>query len=819
MSDSRSQAVAETAAWRSGPWRIDVATRTLSRDGAEIAVPPKAMACLLHLVANHQRAVSRDELIDAVWGHAHLSDGVLAQTIFQLRGILAGGVAEGPIRSLRGFGYRWVEPVVPEARPNLLDRVDGDAVVAMQPADPDIGGDRASPAGSSKRWNAVIVGVLAIALLAPLLVWWLGSPLPAAKEAPPTPDSDSTRGALLVLPVDAGDDPEHTWMRLGLMDLIASRLRAAGVTTVPVETAVLLGGANHGKANAPQGSGLWATTGSAHVLNSRVGHAGGVWVVAVDAMPATGQPIRVLAEAPDAIAAAREAADRLALALGHAPAPLPAEDAGLLGVLQQVDAALLARDLDRAGALINDAGIQSQAHPRLRMAAAVIAFHRLDLPRARDLFESLRATLDPATHPRLAAQAQTSLASVHALLGQPARTRELLEALIPRLEGGPDGDLLGVVQMNLGLLAQERGELAAADLHLARARHLLEGVGDLQRQSVLASNLGVHALRSERLQEAVSELDRAHAGFLVLGDPAGCLHVLAALLETHLARFDLPAADAIARRIEATAVRDVHRLARAYADTTLAMLALEHGQLVRARQVMARLDEAANAHAGMAPYKAVLALLRMRDLDAQGANAADLSDQATKAEQLLAGHPNLVTYRAEAWQVQLRAAVAMGDQSQARQLVAALTRWAHDVDGVAPRLHSRLAQALLAQSDADQAAALAIHAEAWTLLEGSDVPGHWLLFAETALPWLGGQDGQEERLLHLAHRLALAAPHHFGAARARARILATVGPEAGRQAALRQLQRLAGERVLPADLRTVTQVPLARHPAVAGSPD
>lgn len=44
----------------------------------------------------------------------------------------------------------------------------------------------------------------------------------------------------MVLPVESGNDPERTWMRLGLMDLLASRLRAAGVATVPVETTLAL---------------------------------------------------------------------------------------------------------------------------------------------------------------------------------------------------------------------------------------------------------------------------------------------------------------------------------------------------------------------------------------------------------------------------------------------------------------------------------------------------------------------------------------------------------------------------------------------------
>ncbi|MFC0355546.1 winged helix-turn-helix domain-containing protein [Pseudofulvimonas gallinarii] len=819
-------------AWRSGPWLVDAAARALYRNGEEVPVPPKALSCLIYLVAHHHRALGRDELINAVWGHAHLSDGVLAQTIFQLRGLLAGGVSDGPIRSIRGFGYRWITPVEvcseaervlspPPSGTTAEGPATGPSAAVAEPANARHTGAVAdAPAGvpqaPARRLAGATFALGAAALFVLMaLASWLLQDQPAHRVIPGTAASDAvvTDGrALLVLPVVAPDGADTTWMRLGLMDLVAARLRAAGATTVPVETALLLDRSGSGEGDRYA---RWSAATGARVVVTRISHANGVWVVHVEALQGDDADVRVMAESADAVAAAREAADRLALALDHVPAPVPGESTQVLALLQQVDAALLERDLERATRLIAAAAPEVREHPRLRMADAMVAFHGMKLDHARSRFESLVETLDPELDRRLSAQALTTLASVNALLGRPEETRRLLEGLATRLDAAVDTDLLGIVQMNLGLLAQERGDLAEADLHLARARQLLEGVGDLQRQSVLASNLGVHALRSERLAEAGSELDRALAGFEALADRSGRLHVLASKLELELARLDVSAATASAARLQPDGSESL--LARTYARTAQAMALLEQGRLREAAAAIDTLHAASAGQPGLTAYEAVEALLRLRWLVATGASAGQRAVQAERARQLLAPHRNLRAFQAEAWHLLVKATLESGDAAVAKDVSGAFLDWAEAVELRGVRLRALMANVAVARQAGDHDAVARDIALAWTLLDDAASPWHWLVVAEGMLPLPASRPDHESQLLRLAQRLAPSASHHFGAACARVRLLDELGPDSARPAAVARARALAGERALPADLVPASRLGPARSGEMASA--
>src|SRR5690606_2068692 len=77
------------------------------------ALEPKAYAVLLALLAHPGHAIGRDELLDQVWGHRHVTPGVLNRVVAQLRKAL-GDEAEHPryIQTLHAVGYRFM--CVPE---------------------------------------------------------------------------------------------------------------------------------------------------------------------------------------------------------------------------------------------------------------------------------------------------------------------------------------------------------------------------------------------------------------------------------------------------------------------------------------------------------------------------------------------------------------------------------------------------------------------------------------------------------------------------------------------------------------------------------
>jgi DNA-binding winged helix-turn-helix (wHTH) protein len=64
---------------------VDPAAHTLLRAGVPQPVEPKAFAVLLALLQHPGELIGRDDLLDLVWGHRHVTPGVLTRVIAQLR--------------------------------------------------------------------------------------------------------------------------------------------------------------------------------------------------------------------------------------------------------------------------------------------------------------------------------------------------------------------------------------------------------------------------------------------------------------------------------------------------------------------------------------------------------------------------------------------------------------------------------------------------------------------------------------------------------------------------------------------------------------
>jgi len=64
---------------------VDPAAHSLLRAGAPQPVEPKAFAVLLALLQRPGELIGRDDLLDLVWGHRHVTPGVLTRVIAQLR--------------------------------------------------------------------------------------------------------------------------------------------------------------------------------------------------------------------------------------------------------------------------------------------------------------------------------------------------------------------------------------------------------------------------------------------------------------------------------------------------------------------------------------------------------------------------------------------------------------------------------------------------------------------------------------------------------------------------------------------------------------
>lgn len=98
-----------------GTFHLDTIRHELRRDGVPIALEPKAFAVLTLLLAHAGELLGRDALLDAVWGHRHVTPGVVNRSIAQLRRAL-GDDADRPryIQTVHAVGYRFIAPVQTE---------------------------------------------------------------------------------------------------------------------------------------------------------------------------------------------------------------------------------------------------------------------------------------------------------------------------------------------------------------------------------------------------------------------------------------------------------------------------------------------------------------------------------------------------------------------------------------------------------------------------------------------------------------------------------------------------------------------------------
>ena len=91
---------------------IDVERRELTRAGDAVHVEPQVFDLLVYLVRNRDRVVSKDDLIDAVWGGRIVSESTLTSRINAARRAVGdSGEAQRLIRTIARKGFRFVGEV------------------------------------------------------------------------------------------------------------------------------------------------------------------------------------------------------------------------------------------------------------------------------------------------------------------------------------------------------------------------------------------------------------------------------------------------------------------------------------------------------------------------------------------------------------------------------------------------------------------------------------------------------------------------------------------------------------------------------------
>ena len=101
---------------RFGETEVDARALEIRRGGAVQPVEPQVFAVLVHLLRHRDRVVSKEQLLDAVWGSRFVSESALTSRIKAARRAVGdNGRDQRVIRTYHGRGYRFVADVEPEA--------------------------------------------------------------------------------------------------------------------------------------------------------------------------------------------------------------------------------------------------------------------------------------------------------------------------------------------------------------------------------------------------------------------------------------------------------------------------------------------------------------------------------------------------------------------------------------------------------------------------------------------------------------------------------------------------------------------------------
>lgn len=799
--------------YRFGDFRLEPASRELWRGEDEVSLPRKAFDCLLYLIERRERAVEREELFQAVWGDVQLSDNVLHQAIFEARRALQDtGDEQRFIKTVRAFGYRWAGAV---EIVDTSDAANGESFAPPLGASPptDTAGspvmpEESAPVPRSTRaqfvhrpvWVGVTLALLAVGVTGGTAYWSRQGP--DAEPSPPPAAPRKHADIALVLPVTLENGARNTWMRLGLMDLIAERLRLAGQPTVPSDTVVALARGMGEEPGAAELEALANRTGARLILGARVEAVGSRWRVSLHALRGARPRLTTFGEADNALAAAGIAGDRVALLLGRTPAPALEAPPGVQALLQRINATLLDQRLDVARALIEDAEPELRRHPEVRLLRGHVELASGDLEAAASTLGSLLRTERLRRDPILRSRVLDQLAGVHVSRGEYRIARRHLEDAVRLLSRQDTPNNLGRVHLLLGYVALSQGGLDEARTQAAQARRLLDSMGDVRGLGLLYGLRGNTEALRENWVDALASYERAAEIDAAMGRLAGELVDRANIVLAHVNLLDPLSALAqesrlreLLSRVESPGVVAYAKLARAYA-------LLANGRSRAGERQLAEVLRTTNGRDGLEEF-----WLAARVLDVELASEkGGVAEAADAAASVIEGSPPGLGSIAEdlgrARLILVRAELKRGRLDAADEAVASLEGWAKRSPFAAPKIYAALARAELAAARSRSAPARAAFERALEIADAHRTPKRVLEVASTYVAWLlsEGKTSDLERAEVVADRIARYAERDYSAALLLLRLYHSTGPPSAWHTAAARARSLSGEREIEPDL-------------------
>ncbi|HEY0232422.1 MAG TPA: winged helix-turn-helix domain-containing protein [Dokdonella sp.] len=501
----------DSPVFRFGGFRLDPVKRELWHGDELVDVPARVFACLLYLIEHRERAVDRAELIDAVWRRANVSDTQLFQLILRARRVV-GDEAERQqsIRTIVGFGYRWVMPTenVEAGAAPVSATVDASAESAsadLAPHPPRADGE----APHRRRRPAIVLAVAAVLALAAVAVLVSLRTSESMRE----PAAAAASGArIAVVPLRVDDAADAAWVRLGGMDLIADRLRRAGLAVQPSEATlgVVMTAKTDGDGGADR---LRRSAGIGLIVDGEVGHVRSAWTVALQASAQGTVPLHASATDADLMLALRGASDKLLLALGRS-APADSIGAALAEVLQRARAALLADDAGQARSLLEQAPPALRADAELRLLLAQVEARQGHFDAAEKILTQLLDESGGSDDAYLRMRALIARGAARIPLDHLLEAKGDFDAALEVPGAAAFVHALGDAYVGRGATGTLRNDYAAAANDLGRARVLLAQSGDALavarvdlELALLDSTRGAMAQAGPRYEQAARQFE------------------------------------------------------------------------------------------------------------------------------------------------------------------------------------------------------------------------------------------------------------------------------------------------------------------------
>ena len=182
--------------YRFDDFLVDPDTWKLSKNGDEVHVEPTVLKLLIHLISHRDRLVTRQELMDTVWGDTVISESALSKAVARLRKALDDdSAAPRYLETVHSQGYRFVAEVEEGDLPGHL-----------------------APPHTTNLHRGLLVGVAAIVVLGLLATLWARAPWNDAPQI-------ESIGSLAVLPLsNLTGDPEQDYYVDGLQDILITEL-------------------------------------------------------------------------------------------------------------------------------------------------------------------------------------------------------------------------------------------------------------------------------------------------------------------------------------------------------------------------------------------------------------------------------------------------------------------------------------------------------------------------------------------------------------------------------------------------------------------